>query len=86
MVFPFGNPTLELRRLRRRDREALYQAMSAQPAMAGFGLGALQAGILDAPHSGAAVFGLMRGNAVVAAVFSTVQVIMVVLVVVVVLH
>lgn len=69
MVFPLGNPTLELRRLSRRDREALYQAMSAQPAMAGFGLGALQAGILDTPHPRAAVFGLMRGSAVVAAVF-----------------
>lgn len=68
-MFPFGNPSLELRRLRRRDREALFCAMSASPAMAGFGLGALQAGIVDAPHAGAAVFGLMRGNEVVAAVF-----------------
>lgn len=69
MVFPFGTPTLELRRLRRRDREALYQAMSARPAMAGFGLGALQAGILDAHHPNAAVYGLARGSEVVAAVF-----------------
>lgn len=69
MVFPFGSPTLELRRLRRRDREALFAAMAASPALAGFGLGALQAGMLDAPHAGAAIFGLMRGNEVAAAVF-----------------